>query len=262
MFRKRKKEIEDADPWKAFDNPTPPAQSRTPPGAPKGALKAAPASPSRGDLGARLRAEMLPASQASPRFKALRPRVKPSRILTLLVLLVLAGLAWFFGLGPGRPSLEKGLVHLVSLARQVAAPTPTVFRPTATSVPPTITPTVTLTATPWPTRTATLMIPLYTPTITSTSTLESACQDFSTITLEYVGQELCVQGTVLRVIENPGNTLIVFSDQPGALYLVTYDVLWPEGTIGACYQVTGEIQRLLNNPVIIFGYNNLPTECP
>ena len=72
MFRKRKKEIEDADPWKAFDNPTPPAQSRTPPGAPK----AAPTPPSRGDLGARLRAEMLPASQASPRFKALRPRVK------------------------------------------------------------------------------------------------------------------------------------------------------------------------------------------
>ena len=262
MFRKRKKEIEESDPWKAFENPTPPAQSRIPAGESKGAPKAAPASQSRSDLGVRLRTEMLPASQASPRFKALRPRVNPSRVLTLLVLLVLAGLAWFFGLGPGRPSLEKGLLNLVNLARQVAAPTPTVFRPTETLMPPTITPTVTRTVTPWPTRTATLMISLNTPTITPTPTHESACQDFSTVTLDHLGQELCVQGTVLRVIENPGNTLIVFSDLPGTLYLVTYDVLWPEGTIGTCYQVTGEIQRLLNNPVIIFGYNNLPTECP
>lgn len=71
-----------------------------------------------------------------------------------------------------------------------------------------------------------------------------------------------MQGVVIRVVENVGNTLVVFSDEAGAFYLVTYDVDWPDGTEGTCYQITGEVDRLLSSPVIVFGYNNLPVECP
>ena len=216
-----------------------------------------------GDLGVRLRAEMLPASQASPRFRAYRRRFfTTGRVGAFLILLGLAGLGWYFGIGPGRPGLEKRLVALVDLARSYAMPTTTPL-PTDTPVPPlpsaTPTPTATLMR---PTASITPTQPPVTPTITPTKTMESTCQDFSTLTLDNVGEKVCVQGTVLEVIENVSDTLILFSYNPGSFYLVTYDVDWPDGTIGACYQVTGEIQRLLSSPVIVFRYNNLPMECP
>jgi len=95
-----------------------------------------------------------------------------------------------------------------------------------------------------------------------TQTAEPGCRHFSTVNLADVGQELCVQGTVLWVIENPDHTLIGFSDVQGAFYLVTYDIIWSDNTIGTCYQVSGEIQQLLSSPVIIFSYINQPEVCP
>jgi hypothetical protein len=246
-IRRKKRVEEEADPWETRQ--TPPTSSRKQPDP-------------EGDLGVRLRAEMLPASHASPRFKAYPRRLITSRrVLTLLVVLILAGLGWYFGIGPGRPGLEKGLVSLVQLARQITMPTSTP-QSTDTPIPPIPTETTTPTATLRPTVSATLALPTETATVSPTGTPESTCQDFSTVTLEDVGQEMCVQGTVIEVIENIGDTLIIFSYDAGSLYLVTYDVTWPDGTEGTCYQATGEIQRLLSSPVIVFGYNNLPTECP
>ena len=216
-----------------------------------------------GNLGVQLRAEMLPASQASPRFRAYRRRVfTTGRVGAILILLGLAGLGWYFGIGPGRPDLEKRLVALVELARSYAMPTATPL-PTDTPVPalPSVTPTPTATMTR-PTASITLTQLPGTPTIAPTEPEESTCQDFTTLTLDNVGEELCVQGTVIEVIENVSDTLILFGYNPGSFYLVTYDVDWPDGTVGTCYQVTGEIQRLLSSPVIVFGYNNLPSECP
>jgi len=205
---------------------------------------------------------MLPASHASPRFKAYRKRIiTPRRILNLLLVLILAGAGWYFGVGPGRPGLEKVLVTLIDLARNTSAPTSTPL-PSDTAMPLLATGTPTPTATLRPTASATPVVPANTPVAAFTDTPESTCRDFDTVTLDDLGLELCVQGSILNVIEKEGNTLIVFSDEAGAFYLVTYDVLWSEGTIGTCYQVTGFIQRLLNSPVIVFGYQNLPTECP
>ncbi len=247
MCIRRNKRVEaEADPWETRQTPPAPSQKRPIP---------------EGDLGVRLRAEMLPASQASPRFKAYRQRFTLRRGLTLLVVLALAGLGWYFGIGPGRPGLEKGLVSLVRLARQIGMPTATPL-PTDTPIPPLPSTTSTLTATLRPTASATPALPTETPTVAPTETPESTCRDFSTVTLEDVGQEMCVQGTVIEVIQNSANTLIIFGVEAGAMYLVTYDVAWPDGTEGTCYQVTGEIQRLLSSPVIVFGYNNLPMECP
>jgi len=210
----------------------------------------------------RLRAQMLPASQASPRFKAYRkPVITSRRMLTLLFILLLAGLGWYFGIGPGRPGLERMLATLIELARQASIPTATPMPSGTPTLPPATEP-PTPSATPRPTASVTPKIPTITPTVAITDTSVSTCRDFSTITLEDVGLELCVQGEVINVVENDANTLIVFSNEAGALYLVTYDVTWPEGTIGTCYQVTGEIQRLLSSPVIVFGYQNLPKECP
>lgn len=216
-----------------------------------------------GDLGVRLRAEMLPSSQASPRFRAYRRRfLTTGRVGAFLILLGLAGLGWYFGIGPGRPGLESRLVALVNLARSYAMPTSTPL-PTERPIPPLPSITPTPTRTPQLLSSATPTLPAITPTIpTPTETAESSCRDFSTLTLDNVGEELCVQGTVVEVIETAGNTLILFGYNPGSFYLVTYDVDWPDGTIGTCYQVTGEVQRLLSSPVIVFGYNNLPMECP
>lgn len=245
-IRRKKRVAEGEDLWTTQDAPPLPRRSPV----------------SEADLGVRLRAEVLPARQASPRFKAYRKRIiTPRRIITLLVLLGLAGLGWYFGLGPGRPTLEKGLVNLVRLVRLASLPTST---PTPTDIPilPTASETPHPTATLQPTASATPALPIETPTAIPTDTPESTCRDFSTVSLEDIGQELCVQGTVVEVIENTGNTLIIFSYEARTLYWVTYDVSWPKGTEGTCYQVTGEIERLLSSPVVVFGYNNLPTECP
>ena len=211
------------------------------------------------DLGIRLRADMLPRRHASPHFRAYpRPIFTRRRVITFFILLICGAAIWYFGFGPGKPGLEKALVALVKLA---ATPTAT-LTPTPTALPPTATETPRPTATRRPPASATPTQSAPPATALPTETQESDCRDYSTVTLEDVGQEMCVQGTVIRVIENQDNTLIVFSDQPGALYLVTYDVDWPEGTIGTCYQVSGEIEYLLNNPVVIFGYSDMPTECP
>lgn len=245
-IRRKKIDKEGADPWNTRQMP--PAQARK-------------RSVDEGDLGVRLRAEMLPASHTSPRFKAYRPRFTIRIGITIFLVLALAALGWYFGIGPGRPGLEKGLAKLIQVARLMTMPTSTP-KPTETPTPmlPSLTSTATLTQRP--TASATPAMITKTPTIAPSEMPGSTCRDFSTITLDHVGLELCVQGTVINVVNNIDNTLIAFSNETGAFYLVTYDVAWPDGTEGTCYQVTGEVQRLLNSPVIVFGYNNLPEECP
>jgi hypothetical protein len=211
------------------------------------------------DLGTRLRAEMLPASHATPHMPAYpRQFITAGRFGAILMLIGLLGLGWFFGLGPGRPLLEDALV---SLANRPPTPTSTQV-PSETPKQPTATPPAPATATLRPSASSTATPIPETATETPTETPASTCRDYFAVTVADVGQELCVQGIILRVLKFETNTLILFSDEPGAFYLVTYDVPWSESTIGTCYQVTGEIQQLLSSPIIIFGYTNLPVVCP
>lgn len=246
MCKRRKVEKEaETDPWKVRESSSTARRPIT----------------TQGDLGTRLRADILPASQASARFKAYRPRITSGRLLTFFLVVALVGVGWFFGIGPGRPGLEKGLTNLIRVVRLATMPTPTATL-TATAVPSTATVTPIPTATWQPVPSWTPTSPVASATSVPSETPTSACRDFSTITLDDVGNEWCVQGTVIQVIRNPGNTLIIFSVERDTMYWVTYDVIWPEGTEGMCYQMSGEIEELLNNPVLVFGYNNLPTECP
>lgn len=209
-----------------------------------------------------LRAEMLPASQAAPErwnlFGWLR-LFSPLRLALGLVFLLLVFLGWLFYAGPGRPVLEKLLVSLASwptpTITQVAALTPTPVISTATRIP------VKASAILTPTSTHTLLIPSETPTVTITPAPDNGCLDATSITLADVGKTVCVRGIILRVEQKPNGFLIVFSDQKGAFYWISYDLVWKQAKEGLCVQTSGEIKQLGNSPVLIFGYSNLPEVC-
>jgi hypothetical protein len=83
-----------------------------------------------------------------------------------------------------------------------------------------------------------------------------------TITLEDVGKTLCVQGTVIETVTKPNYFMVIFSTEPGSLYLVTYDLEWTQGEVDTCYQVTGTIDQIAERPIMLFSYRNLPEVCP
>jgi hypothetical protein len=99
--------------------------------------------------------------------------------------------------------------------------------------------------------------------LTPTSLLAgTGCVNALTITLADIGQTLCVQGIILNLVQQSNASLIAFSAEPGAFYLITYDLVWNKGEEGDCIQITGKIQQLANSPVLVFGYQNLPEFCP
>jgi hypothetical protein len=208
-----------------------------------------------------LRSDMLPASSISPAEKAVFQRVNLKLIVGILFGLVILAIILYFAVGGGRPILENSLASLV----QVTA-TPT-KQATSTRLLPSNTPfpskTPTPSQTPRPTNTPTQKH-IASPTaevITSTPTA-IACRDVLSITLDDVGQTLCVQGTVTELINNPDNFMVIFSYQPGAFYWVTYEMVWTKAEVGKCYQTTGEILRIFNSPVLVFDFRNIPEECP
>jgi hypothetical protein len=77
-----------------------------------------------------------------------------------------------------------------------------------------------------------------------------------------VGQTLCVQGTVIKTKANPTDFMVVFSNEKGAFYWVTYDLIWSQGELDTCYRIKGTIGKIANSPVLVFGYSNLPELCP
>jgi hypothetical protein len=56
--------------------------------------------------------------------------------------------------------------------------------------------------------------------------------------------------------------MVIFSTEKGSFYLVTYDLIWTQGELDTCYQVTGKIDQIANSPIMLFSYNNLPEVCP
>lgn len=213
-------------------------------------------------------ADLFLASQVMPDSEdRLRRWLSPGRLLAALLMIGLCGLGWLLAFGPGQPFLESALLELASRAPALAF-TPTLTPSPALTLTETSLPTLTPTSTPTPRPSPTATRPLPSPTLTAeiSSTPESACREAASITLAEVGQTLCVQGVVLRLELLTGSTLIVFTNEPGALYWVTYDVpaemvqtLAPKGR---CLQTTGEVKQLAGSPVLIFNYKNLPQPCP
>lgn len=215
--------------------------------------------------------DLPPASVSSPDFDADRARkiiATVRRVLVILAVMAVVSLLVYALVGPGRTWLSSALTALSSLTAATPAGPP----------PPTVTPTVTATATrtPLPTTTHTPLPTLtpvsgfpelitttvsMTPTITLTPT-PSDCTPALAVTLDDLGKTLCVTGTVLEVITQDNATLIIFSDERGKFYFVSYDIEWPLAVPGACVRATGEIKQLLSNPVMVLSYKTPLEACP
>jgi hypothetical protein len=221
---------------------------------------------------AALRADMVPASDAQPARESILQRQHIRVIVGVLLGVVIMIFILFIGVGPGRPILEQGLL---GLAGKEITPT---YTSTATPVSLTITPVQPIktalpaTQTPAQTRTATItQLPTLTPVVVVASPTKDSrtatptnpgCRDVLSVTLADVGQTLCVKGTVKETIDHPSGFMVIFSNQPGAFYWISYDMIWSKAKVGTCYQVTGKIYQISNGPILVFNYHNIPEVCP
>jgi hypothetical protein len=207
-----------------------------------------------------IRSDMHLISDTSPEKKNIFQRLNLKLIFGILLTLFIIVLAWFMLGGPGRPILEHNLALLVDLG---GTSTPQISITELPAASPTPSKTPIPSATPRPTTTPTVRV-ISSPTAltaTTTSTPVPSCRDVLTITLADVGQTLCVQGVVIQTIEQPNAFLVIFSDQPGSFYWVSYDMVWSKAELDTCYQTTGTIAQLGNRPILIFGYSNIPEIC-
>jgi hypothetical protein len=210
-----------------------------------------------------LRAEMLPASEEQPAKKSIFQQENLRIAVGILLGLFVLTLIWYVLIGPGRSGLEK---NLASLANREVTPSPTStftpVPPTKTPIPPTFTPSPTSTKKPTNTPLIGLNLLATSTTQTITPTTSSACRQALSITLNDVGQTMCVQGVVLEIVENPTDFMVIFSYEKNAFYWVSYDLVLSNAEPDTCYQIQGTIDRIGNSPVLVFAYQNLPEVCP
>ncbi len=210
-----------------------------------------------------LRTDMLPASSASPAKKNIFQRMNIKVIGGILIGIVILALLWNVLAGPGRPILEQklaGLVNLQQTATQRMDPSP--IPATLPPVLPSNTPFRSPTSRPSLTPTQKVIATRTVQAASVTPTPKPACRDVLTITLADVGQTICVKGTVVEIIDKPNEFMLIFSFERGAFYWVTYDMVWSNAEINTCYQIEGKIRKILNSPILVFDYRNLPEVCP
>ncbi len=216
-----------------------------------------------GDLVTSLRTDMLPASEEEPAKKNIFERENLKVAVGILLGLVIIGWILFTIAGPGRPILERGLAGLahkeLTTTQNV---TPSLIPAANTSPRPSNTPNSSPTAPPTNTPVVAFAISPTPLPPTATPTPTSDCRDVMSITLADVGQPLCVQGIVIDTVTTQDYFMVIFSDQRGALYLVSYDLVWSEAKLNTCYRVYGTIEQIGNRPIMLFNLNNLPQACP
>jgi hypothetical protein len=210
-----------------------------------------------------LRSDMLLTSSTSPMEKSFFERINLKYVFGILLTLFIIIFVWFMLGGPGRPILENGLALLIHTdATPTQAVVSSVVIPTATRPQPSNTPVPTPTLHPTSTPTSRLVATRSTVPPTVTPTAVPACRDALTITLADMGQTLCVQGTIIKTVEQPNAFMVIFSKKPGSFYWVTYDLVWSKAELDTCYQTKGKIEQLGNSAILIFDYSNLPELCP
>jgi len=77
------------------------------------------------------------------------------------------------------------------------------------------------------------------------------CLPFASVSLRDVGRDLCVYGIVWQEYENEQAYFVEFSRASDALYLVSYDFVFPDLDSGDCVTAEGEIDQLGDNPVMV-----------
>jgi hypothetical protein len=161
---------------------------------------------------------------------------------------------------------------LTSLTGALAKPTltlaPTEERvelvlPTSTITPspvPTVTPTIT--TTPVPTETSTPFIQVVVVPPSPTPTEATSCKPVLEVTLDDIGQTLCVTGVVTKVDPRTNGMLIIFSPEKGTFYFISYyDINLDFVKEGVCVMATGRIAQLGSSPVIVLGLNAPLLKC-
>lgn len=189
------------------------------------------------------------------------------KLLPVIAALALIGVTIFLALGPFSKMLSSALnaaaipagrteeTNLVSLPPSTdALPTETQAllassTATATRIP-TFTKVVTISI---PTETATPEIPTDTPT--------PDCYEATTVTADIAGQTVCVQGTVLLSYFQEPAYYLIFSNDRVSFYMVSYDQRFDDVMPGDCVRSTGEIQLLLNDPIMVLGPRDVLESC-
>lgn len=141
-----------------------------------------------------------------------------------------------------------------------ACATPVVSRTATAVVTSTITPSLTRSAgtlsaklfeTPSITIDPDTILPTETPLPAPISPLPEGCIDASLVTLQSVGQTLCVGGTVFNATKTHGVMYIAFNSNQSAFYLVGYDWNSAQGyNQGDCIYTNGLIQSVGSVPMM------------
>ena len=97
--------------------------------------------------------------------------------------------------------------------------------------------------------------------ITTPTPERSTCLTWQDITLEDVGSELCVEGSVKYATNDGTAYQIRFTDEPGNFFILSYDREFPEFRSGSCVSVEGEVEKLGTSPVIVVKYHNTINDC-
>lgn len=172
--------------------------------------------------------------------------------LALIVIMILLALGPFARLfDPARnPALASPAVNIpaagVLSTASPAAPLP----PTATA---TRIPTFTPIPTPTEADTPTPELPTDTPV--------PACLDATTITLDYVGQDVCIQGPVVRSYYQEPAYYLIFSNDQSSFYIVSYDLKLDLVNPGECVRARGTIQKLQADPIMVLGPKDVLEPC-
>lgn len=234
-------------------------------------------SPNMENLLSTLRADMVPASEATPAKKKIIHLVDLKLIIGVIISVITLSLIWYLLLGPGRQMLQQKLINLVQKEAThtqdvlISGVSATKFPPEASKSPapsPTIRPTNTqaiiIRASPSPVSETQVSGDDATKTSIASNPAASStqCRSVLSITLADVGKTLCVQGTILETIANPTNFMVIFSYEKGAFYWVSYDLVWTQGETDKCYQITGKIDQIGKSPLLVFDFRNLPEPCP
>ena len=174
-----------------------------------------------------LRSDLLASSEVEPAEESIVHQINYKLIGGVIIGFVIICLILYLLLGAGRNMLERGLSSLKStLPTSTQQIMPTDVSVTATPRKPTSTLTRIPTSRPTTTQIVELIASPTQIPATVTPTSDSGCRDALTITLADVGQNLCVQGTIIETLARPTNFMVIFSTNKGSFYWVTYDLVW------------------------------------
>ena len=102
-------------------------------------------------------------------------------------------------------------------------------------------------------------------TVTSSSAPEN-CTLWSDITIENVGQEICIYGGYQEIYDrDDGTHVMIFADEPGSFNIWSNPkpMWWYLSSIdGTCIMIKGEVMTSGVRPMILLGSRDILEPCP